>query len=130
MNWQTYIKSFQSYLKIERSLSANTIANYSFDLLRLTNYLEAHGISKNPITIGEEEIQLFIYAVSKEVNPRSQARIISGLKSYISYISFEDYWDDNQKDLIEKPKICKKLPDTLYVQEIQAFIQAIDLTKE
>jgi integrase/recombinase XerD len=82
MNWQTYIKSFQSYLKIERSLSANTIANYSFDLLRLTNYLEAHGISKNPITIGEEEIQLFIYAVSKEVNPRSQARIISGLKSF------------------------------------------------
>ena len=74
MNWQAYIKSFQSYLKIERGLSQNTIDNYSFDLLRLTQFLDDNSISKNPITIGEEEIQLFIYAVSKEVNPRSQAR--------------------------------------------------------
>ncbi|RAR51028.1 site-specific tyrosine recombinase XerD [Flavobacterium lacus] len=130
MNWQTYIKSFQSYLKIERSLSANTIANYSFDLLRLTNYLEAHGISKNPITIGEEEIQLFIYAVSKEVNPRSQARIISGLKSFFSYLIFEDYRTDNPMELIETPKIGRKLPDTLSVQDIDALIAAIDLSKE
>ena len=130
MNWSTYIKSFQSYLKIERSLSANTIANYSFDLLRLTNYLESNGISKNPITIGEEEIQQFIYFVSKEVNPRSQARIISGLKSFFNYLIIEDYRTNNPMELIETPKIGRKLPDTLSLQDIDRLIAAIDLSKE
>jgi integrase/recombinase XerD len=130
MNWSTYIKSFQSYLKIERSLSTNTIANYSFDLLRLTNYLESNGISKNPITIGEEEIQQFIYFVSKEVNPRSQARIISGLKSFFNYLIFEDYRSDNPMELIETPRLGRKLPDTLSIQDIDRLIAAIDLSKE
>lgn len=130
MNWSTYIKSFQSYLRIERSLSANTIANYSFDLLRLTNYLEFNGISKNPITIGEEEIQQFIYFVSKEVNPRSQARIISGLKSFFNYLIFEDYRSDNPMELIETPRLGRKLPDTLSIQDIDRLIAAIDLSKE
>jgi integrase/recombinase XerD len=130
MNWQTYIKSFQSYLKIERGLSQNTIDNYSFDLLRLTQFLDDNSISKNPITIGEEEIQLFIYSVSKEVNPRSQARIISGLKSFFTYLIFEDYRSDNPMELIETPKVGRKLPDTLSVQDIDALIAAIDLSKE
>ena len=130
MNWSTYIKSYQSYLKIERSLSANTIANYSFDLLRLTNYLEANGISKNPITIGEEEIQQFIYFVSKEVNPRSQARIISGLKSFFNYLIFEDYRTNNPMELIETPRLGRKLPDTLSLEDIDNLIAAIDLSKE
>jgi integrase/recombinase XerD len=118
MNWQTYIKSFQSYLKIERGLSQNTLANYTFDLVRLTQFLEANGISKNPINISEDEIQLFIYSVSKEVNPRSQARIISGLKSFFTYLIFEDYRTDNPMELIEAPKIGRKLPDTLSIQDI------------
>lgn len=130
MNWQAYIKSFQSYLKIERGLSQNTIDNYSFDLLRLTQFLDDNSISKNPITIGEEEIQLFIYSVSKEVNPRSQARIISGLKSFFTYLIFEDYRSDNPMELIETPKVGRKLPDTLSVQDIDALIAAIDLSKE
>lgn len=130
MNWQTYIKSFQSYLKIERGLSQNTIDNYSFDLLRLTQFLEENNIAKNPINISEDEIQQFIYSVSKEVNPRSQARIISGLKSFFSYLIFEDYRADNPMELIETPKIGRKLPDTLSVQDIDALIAAIDLSKD
>lgn len=130
MNWQTYIKSFQSYLKIERGLSQNTIDNYSFDLLRLTQFLEENNIAKNPINISEEEIQQFIYSVSKEVNPRSQARIISGLKSFFSYLIFEDYRADNPMELIETPKIGRKLPDTLSVQDIDALVAAIDLSKD
>lgn len=130
MNWTTYIKSFQSYLRIERSLSPNTIANYSFDLLRLTQFLELNNVVKNPINITEEEIQQFIYSVSKEVNPRSQARIISGLKSFFSYLIFEDYRTDNPMELIETPKIGRKLPDTLSVQDIDALIAAIDLSKD
>jgi integrase/recombinase XerD len=111
-------------------LSANTIANYSFDLSRLTNYLESNGISKNPINISEEEIQQFIYAVSKEVNPRSQARIISGLKSFFNYLIFEDYRTDNPMELIETPRLGRKLPDTLSIQDIDRLIAAIDLSKE
>ena len=129
MNWQTYIKSFQSYLKIERGLSSNTLANYTFDLQRLTQFLEENNIDTNPITISEEEVQLFIYSISKEVNPRSQARIISGLKSFFTYLIFEDYRTDNPMELIETPKIGRKLPDTLSIQEIDSLIAAIDLSK-
>ena len=94
MNWSTYIKSYQSYLKIERGLSKNTIDNYSFDIERLCVFLAENGIVVSPLKIGEETIQQFIYEVSKQVNPRSQARIISGLKSFFSYLIFEDYRDE------------------------------------
>lgn len=127
MNWNIYIKSYQSYLRIERGLSKNTIDNYTFDMERLCLFLEENAISISPIKISEETIQLFIYSVSKEVNPRSQARIISGLKSFFSYLIFEDYRSDNPMELIETPKTGRKLPDTLSVEEIDSLISAIDL---
>lgn len=128
MNWSPYIKSFQSYLKIERGLSKNTIANYTFDLERLCTFLNKNNISVAPETIVEETIQQFIYAVSKEVNARSQARIISGLKSFFSYLIFEDYRADSPMELIEAPKIGRKLPDTLSVEDIDDLIAAVDLS--
>ncbi len=127
MNWKTDIKNYQSYLRIERGLSKNTIDNYTFDIERLCLFLDENAVSISPIKIGEEIIQQFIYSVSKEVNPRSQARIISGLKSFFSYLIFEDYRPDNPMELIESPKTGRKLPDTLSVQEIDALIAAIDL---
>lgn len=127
MNWKTYIKNYQSYLRIERGLSKNTIDNYTFDMERLCLFLEENSISVSPIQINEETIQQFIYSISKEVNPRSQARMISGLKSFFSYLVFEDYRTDNPLELIETPKIGRKLPDTLSVNEIDALISAIDL---
>ncbi len=127
MNWKTHIKSYQSYLRIERGLSKNTIENYSFDIERLCLFLDENAITVSPIKITEETIQQFIYSVSKEVNPRSQARIISGLKSFFSYLIFEDYRQDNPLELIETPKTGRKLPDTLSVEEIDALISAIDL---
>jgi integrase/recombinase XerD len=128
MNWNSYIKSFQSYLKIERGLSKNTIANYSFDLERLSKFLLENEISISPEKISEETIQQFIYSVSKEVNPRSQARIISGLKSFFSYLIFEDYRSDNPMELIEAPRLGRKLPDTLSIDDIDNLIAAIDLS--
>lgn len=127
MNWNSYIKSFQSYLKIERGLSKNTITNYTFDLERLCVFLNENSIAIAPEKIGEETIQQFIYAVSKEVNARSQARIISGLKSFFSYLIFEDYRSDNPMELIEAPKIGRKLPDTLSLDDIDNLIGAINL---
>lgn len=128
MNWQSYIKSYQSYLKIERGLSKNTIDNYSFDIERLLAFLSENNIQVSPLVIKEETLQQFIYSVSKEVNPRSQARIISGLKSFFSYLIFEDFRNDNPLELIESPKTGRKLPDTLAIQEIDALISAIDLS--
>ncbi len=128
MSWNSYIKSYQSYLKIERGLSKNTVDNYSFDLERLCLFLSENSIVVSPLLISEEVIQQFIYAVSKEVNPRSQARIISGLKSFFSYLIFEDYRSDNPMELIETPKMGRKLPDTLSLGEIDALISAIDLS--
>lgn len=128
MNWSTYIKNYQSYLKIERGLSANTVANYTFDLERLCLFLEENRINVSPLVINEEHIQDFIYAVSKEVNARSQARIISGLKSFFSYLVFEDLRDDTPMALIETPRLGRKLPDTLSVSEIDDLILAIDLS--
>jgi integrase/recombinase XerD len=130
MNWNSFIKSYQSYLKIERGLSPNTIDNYSFDVERLCYFLESNSIEVSPIKISEETIQQFVYAISKEVNARSQARIISGLKSFFSYLIFEDYRSDSPMELIEAPRIGRKLPDTLSVEEIDALIQAIDLSKD
>ena len=128
MNWNSFLKSYQSYLRIERGLSKNTIDNYSFDIERLTLFLDNNQMEVSPIKISEETIQQFIYSVSKEVNPRSQARIISGLKSFFSYLIFEDYRQDNPLELIESPKMGRKLPDTLSLSDIDKLIAAIDLS--
>ena len=128
MNWNSYIKSYQSYLRIERGLSKNTIDNYTFDIERLCLFLDKNSISVSPLLINEETIQLFIYNVAKEVNARSQARIISGLKSFFSYLLFEDYRTDNPLELIETPRIGRKLPDTLSIIDIDRLIAAVDLS--
>ena len=128
MNWNSFLKSYQSYLRIERGLSKNTIDNYSFDIERLTLFLDNNKMEISPIKISDETIQQFIYSVSKEVNPRSQARIISGLKSFFSYLIFEDYRQDNPLELIESPKMGRKLPDTLSLSDIDKLIAAIDLS--
>ena len=128
MNWNSFLKSYQSYLRIERGLSKNTIDNYSFDIERLTLFLDNNQMEVSPIKISDETIQQFIYSVSKEVNPRSQARIISGLKSFFSYLIFEDYRQDNPLELIESPKMGRKLPDTLSLSDIDKLIAAIDLS--
>jgi integrase/recombinase XerD len=129
MSWTSYIKSFQSYLKLERGLSKNTIANYTFDLEKLCLFLEENQLTKTPVTIEEETMQQFIFKIAKEVNPRSQSRIISGLKSFFNYLIVEEYRKDNPMDLIEAPRMGRKLPDTLSLQDIDALIAAIDLSK-
>ncbi|MDG1226631.1 MAG: site-specific tyrosine recombinase XerD [Polaribacter sp.] len=128
MKWQNAIRDFQLFLKIERGLSKNTIDSYSRDLEKLLIYLENHKVIYSPITIDEDTVQNFIYDIAKKVNPRSQARIISGLRSFFDYLIFEDYRKTNPTDLIEAPKIGRKLPDTLSEDEINQLISAIDLS--
>lgn len=127
-NWSSYIKEFQNYLRLERGLSQNTIDNYTFDIEKLVLFLDQNNIVVSPIHISEETIQQFIYDISSKVNARSQSRIISGLKSFFNYLIFEDYRNDTPFELIEVPKIGRKLPDTLATEEIDALISAIDLS--
>lgn len=129
-NWKSYIKEYQNYLRLERGLSQNTIQNYTFDIEKLVLFLETNSITQSPINITEETIQQFIYHISSLVNARSQARIISGLKSFFTYILFEDYRKDNPLELIEVPKTGRKLPDTLSTIEIDQLIGAVDLSKD
>lgn len=129
MKWQHALKDYKHYLKLERGLSQNSITNYEFDINKLIQYLEENDRSSTPIDISSDVIQPFIYEVSKSLNPRSQSRLISGLRSFFSYLIFEDYRKTNPLDLIESPKIGRKLPDTLSIEDIDNLISAIDLTK-
>ena len=128
MKWQQALKDYQSYLRIERGLSENSISNYGLDIKKLITWLDDSKIHSTPIAIKPEVIQEFIYTIAKEVNPRSQSRIISGLKGFFNYLIFENYRETNPLELIESPKIGRKLPDTLAIEEIDQLIKAIDLS--
>ena len=129
MNWKESILDYSHYLKIERGLSSHTIQNYIRDVKKLISYIDKKKITCTPIEINEDLIQQFIYEIAKEISPRSQARIISGLRSFFDYLIFENYRESNPTDLIETPKIGVKLPDTLSEHEINSLISAIDLSK-
>jgi integrase/recombinase XerD len=129
MKWKSLLQDYQFYLKIEKGLAKNSIDSYSRDVKKLISYLEENEITVSPIAITEETIQQFIYTISKQVNARSQARLISGIRNFFDYLIFEDYRKENPTDLIEAPKIGRKLPDTLSIEEIDLLINAIDLSE-
>ncbi|MFT5243574.1 MAG: integrase/recombinase XerD [Glaciecola sp.] len=130
MKWQNALNDYKYYLKIERGLSNNSIVNYELDVEKLINYLDTNNNTVSPVTINYEQVQDFIYSVSKQLNARSRSRLISGLRSFFNYLVFEDYRKTNPLDQIESPKIGRKLPDTLTIDDIDNLISAIDLTKE
>lgn len=129
MDWKHALKDYEHYLKLERGLASNSIKNYIWDVEKLVSFLAENKLVESPVQIDKETVQRFVYEVAKVINPRSQARIISGLKSFFNYLVFEDYRLDNPLDLIESPKIGRKLPDTLSENEINKLIAAIDLSK-
>ena len=128
MKWQNAIEDYQNYLKLERGLSENTISGYTRDLEKLVLFLETIDLAISPVKIESSSIKEFVYEISKNVSPRSQARIISGLRSFFSYLVFEGYRKSNPTDLLETPKIGLKLPDTLSESEINSLIAAVDLS--
>ena len=124
MNWQNAIKEYQLYLKIERGLSKNTIDSYTKDLEKLCLFLKENNMSISPIAIDANIVKQFIYELAKKVAARSQARIISGLRSFFDYLVFEEYRNTNPTDLLETPKIGEKLPDTLSQNEINELFKS------
>ena len=129
MKWNSALTDYKYYLKLERGLSDNSIESYSLDVVKLIRVLDDNNINTTPLTIESNILKEFIYQVAKVVNERSQARLISGLKSFFNYLLFEDYRADNPLELIESPKIGRKLPDTLSVDDIDKLSAAVDLSK-
>ena len=125
--WDKLIKNFKNYLKIERNLSENTITSYLFDLQKLNIFLEENNFSSNPSHIKESTLKKFVYKISKEIKPSSQARIISGIKRFFDFLILENILNENPLENIETPKIGSKLPATLTVKEIDKLIDSIDI---
>lgn len=130
MKWDHAIIDYTHYLKIERGLSQNSVTSYVLDLKKLKKFLDTNEINVSPVSISKETIQQFIYEIAQSLNPRSQSRIISGLKSFFNYLVFEEYRTTNPTELLEAPKIGRKLPDTLSVDEIDRLIASIDLSTD
>lgn len=128
MTWQQALNDFKLYLKIDCGLTENSILNYEFDIKKLMAYLKEFNSDSRPETIEEDELKSFVYAVSKILNARSQARLISGLKRFFDYLIFEKTRADNPMSLVESPKIGQKLPEVLSLSEIDKMIACIDLS--
>ncbi len=129
MDWKTAIKGFNAYLMLERSMSANTLAAYGQDIEKLATFVQMESLDKNPLQIKFEDIERFIHWINKiGLGARSQARIISGVKAFYKYLLLEDLIDDNPTELLEGPKLQRKIPDTLDVVEINMILDSIDLS--
>ena len=128
MKLGTAINNFKTYLKIERGLSDNSIVSYENDINKLSNFLLDKNKSISPIKVSPDIIKEFIYSISNSINPTSQSRIISGLRSFFEYLIFEKYIKTNPLSLIESPRISRKLPDTLTIKEIDLLISNINIS--
>ncbi len=130
MSWYPTIKGFKSYLQLERSLSNNSIEAYLRDVEKLVQFLELKEIKVVPEKVEQQHIEDFLKWISElGMNARTQARILSGLKAFYKYLLMEDIINTTPTDLIEAPKIGRKLPEVLSVHEINQLIDAIDLSK-
>ena len=129
MSWESSIKEFKYYLRIERSLADNTIQSYLRDINKLADYCNQLKIDEKNVKVND--IRNFINHLNNDqISARSQARIISGIKAFYKYLILEDYIKDDPTLLIENPKIGLKLPEVLSVNEIEIIISSIDLSKK
>ncbi len=127
MNWKQGLADYRMYLTIERGLSENSIQNYTLDVMALQQFLTDKKINESPTDCSAESVQKFIYETAKIASPHTQARRLSGLRSFFDYLIFESYRENNPTDLIEAPKLGRKLPDVLSFEEIEMMLNQIDL---
>jgi|TARA_B110000116_G_scaffold180627_1_gene156412 integrase/recombinase XerD len=127
VNWKKAIADYRMYLKIERGLSESSIESYTLDVLGFEKFLIDENITKNPIDCDLSSVQTFIYETAKLLSPNTQARRLSGLRSFFDYMIFESYRVSNPTDLIEAPKLGRKLPDVLDLNEVDLLLEQIDL---
>jgi len=130
MLWQSYIKGFTAYLKLERSLAGNSVDAYLNDISKLSQYFGSINSAPKLNEIGPADLKLFISWLNNlGMLASTQARVISGLKAFFSYLLLEEIIESDPMSLMETPKIIRKLPDTLNIDEINGLIDAIDASK-
>jgi len=130
MNWAPYKKGFKVFLQLEKSLSAHSVEAYLRDIDKLTNYLESNEEALSPADISLQHLQSFIQCIGEmDMAPTSQARIISGIKSFFKYCLLEQICTVNPTTLLPSPKTRRKLPDVLSFEEIELLISHINLSK-
>ena len=130
MNWEDSLKDFTYFLRLEKSLSINSIKAYSTDLKKFKEYLDHVGIENGPDEILQDNIRGFIKWINElGMSPRTQARVISGLKAFFRYLLLDERIKEDPTALIESPKIGRNLPDILTLDEINRIEACIDLSK-
>jgi len=130
VQWASIIKGFQAYLKHERSVSANTSAAYLRDVALLESFLESELGGKSLNQVDFSDLKEFIAWIhGRGMSASSQARILSGIKTFFHFLVLEGLLSDNPTTLLESPKLSRKLPDTLSIHEINSLIDALDLSK-
>ncbi len=127
MNWDKLIRQFANYLKLERSLSANTIQAYIRDVTKLKQFIDISNLDLSPLSVTTDTIRDFLQFISEfGLSAYSQSRILSGIKAFYSFLEYEEMQDNNPTKLIDAPRLGRKLPDVLNVHEIEAIFEAID----
>jgi integrase/recombinase XerD len=130
VSWQTDIKGFKAYLQLERSLASNTVKGYLRDVEKLAQFFSEPLPAKGPSQLGLKDLQAFLTALHDlGLQASSQARILSGIKAFYRYMQLEGHLPESPAEFLEMPRMPRKLPEVLHVEEIAAMLQAIDLSK-
>jgi len=130
MDWKSSILGFRAYLILERSLSENSVEAYLRDVKKLAQFLTQQQIDKSPAEVVHEDVSQFIsYIYQLGLGERTQARILSGIKAFYKYLLIENLIDRDPTDLLQGPKLGRKIPDVLSVEEIDMMLAAIDLSE-
>jgi len=131
MSWKAYSKGFKAYMKLERSLSSNSIDAYQHDIAKLYQWISVHHPDTMPEDVTVDILSDFIQDINRMgMGDRSQARILSGLRAFYKYLLLEDIIDDDPTELLEGPKLSRKIPEVLNYEEISSILNAIDLSED
>jgi len=131
LNWSSYIKGFEAYLLLERGLSSNSVEAYKYDVDKLYQYFVFIKEEKRPEDVTLDELEQFILYINKlGIGAYTQARIISGVKAFYKFLLMEDMINDDPTELLEGPKLRRKIPDVLSYPEVQAILDAVDVSDQ
>ena len=129
MTWPSALHAFRAYMLLERSLSANTIEAYLNDVQRFVQYLELANFTLGPLGVQRSDVEQFIFWVNGlGLEGSSQARLISGLRAFYKFLMVEDLLDDDPTEMLESPRLRRKIPEVLSYREIQSMLDVIDLS--
>lgn len=131
MNWPAAIQHFKTYLLLERSFSQNTIEAYLNDIGKFVRYLEIEGLDIPPLKAKPDDMERFILWVNElGLAETSQARMVAGIRAFYRFLLLEDLIDDDPTELLESPRMKRKIPEVLTVFEIQEMMRAVDLSTD